>query len=99
MQTQKIQNPRGYIKFSSKVVSLEELQSFAQELANDQRFISIYIRKVSKDQFGIGFVSNVETPTQELSDIFFDEIKDIAYRKFGTGLVGWDMADSYILIK
>jgi|JI10StandDraft_1071094.scaffolds.fasta_scaffold179809_3 hypothetical protein len=98
MQTQKIQNPRGYIKFSSKV-SLEELETFAQELASDQRFISIYIRKVSKDQFGIGFVSNVETPTQELSDIFFDEVKDIAYRKFGTGVAGWDMASSYILIK
>jgi hypothetical protein len=98
MQTQKIQNPRGYIKFSSKV-SLEELQSFAQELASDQRFISIYIRKVSKDQFGLGFVTNIEILTQESSDTFFDEIRDIAYRKFGTGVAGWDMADWYILIK
>jgi hypothetical protein len=98
MQIQEIQNPRGYLKFSNKV-SLEELETFAQELSKDNRFISIYIRKVSKDQFGIGFVSNVETPTQELSDIFFDEVKDIAYRKFGTGVAGWDMASSYILIK
>ncbi len=99
MQTQEIQNTRGYLKFSDKRVSLEELQEFAQELTNDPRFISIYIRKVSNDQHGLGFITNVDTSTKELSDSFFDEIKDIAYRKFGTGVAGWDMASSYILIK
>ncbi len=99
MQIQKIQNPRGYIKFSNSRVSLEQIQELAQELAQDSRFISIYIRKVSKDQYGIGFIANVDTSTQELSDSFFDEIKDTAYRKFGTGVAGWDMASSYILIK
>ncbi len=96
---QKIKNPRGYVKFSDKRVSLEQLQEFAQELAQDSRFVSIYIRKVSSDQHGLGFVANIDTSTQELSDGFFDEIKDISYRKFGTGVVGWDMASSYILIK
>lgn len=99
MQIQKIQNPRGYIKFSNKKVSLEQIQEFAQELTKDSRFISIYIRKVSSDQYGVGFVTSIETPTEELSDNFFDEIRDIAYRKFGTGVAGWDMASSYILIK
>jgi hypothetical protein len=96
---QNIQNPRGYLKFSNSKISLDEIKKFAEELTQDPRFISVYIRKVSSDQHGIGFIANVDTSTQELSTQFFDEIKDIAYKKFGTGVAGWDMASSYILIK
>lgn len=97
--TQRITNPRGYLKFSDNRVSLEELQEFAEELAKDPNFTSIYIRKVSNDQQGIGFIYNKDTSTKEASTDFNDFIKDIAMRKFGTGLVGWDMSSSYILIK
>ncbi len=99
MQTKSIKNTRGYIKFSDKRVSIKQLEEFAQELSKDSRFISIYIRKVSNDQHGIGFVTNVDTSAEKDSDLLFDEIKDLAYRKFGTGVAGWDMASSYILIK
>lgn len=94
-----IQNPRGYLKFSDKRVTLEQLQDFAKELAADPKYLSVYIRKVSSDQHGIGFVANVDTPTKEASDEFNEELKDIAMRKFGIGFVGWDIGSSYILIK
>lgn len=96
---QNIQNGRGYLKFSDQRTSLDQLKEFAQELAQDQRFISVYIRKVSSDQHGIGFVTTIDTSTQDLTNQFFDEIKDKTYKKFGTALVGWDMSGSYILIK
>jgi hypothetical protein len=96
---QRIYNTRGYLKFLDNKVTLEQIEQFAQELSTDPRFTSIYIRKVSSDQHGIGFISNVDTSTKEVSDNFFDEIKDIAMKKFGTGFTGWDMASSYILVK
>lgn len=97
--SQRITNPRGYLKFSDSRVSLEELTAFAEELAQDPNFISVYIRKVSNDQQGVGFIYNKDTSTKESSDEFNDFIKDIAMRKFGTGFVGWDMSNSYILVK
>lgn len=96
---QHVTNSRGYLKFSDDRVSLEQLQEFAQELAKDQKFLSVYIRKVSKDQHGIGFISNVDTSTKEASDKFNEEVKDVAMRRFGVGLVGWDISSSYIPIK
>lgn len=97
--TQQITNPRGYIKFSDSRVSFEQLEQFAQELAQDPKFLSVYIRKVSSDQLGIGFIYDKDTSTKESSDEFNDYIKDLAMRKFGTGLVGWDISSSYTLIK
>lgn len=96
--TKPIKNPRGYLKFSERV-SLEDIENFAQELAADPHFISVYIRKVSKDQHGIGFVTDIDTNEEESFDIFSDTIKDRAMKKFGIGFIGWDMASSYFLIK
>jgi hypothetical protein len=96
--TTKIQEPRGYLKFSSRVDSID-IENFAKELAADPRFTSVYIRKVSKDQSGIGFITKVNTSEQELFDIFADELKDRVMKQFGTGFAGWDMASSYFLIK
>lgn len=97
MQT--IENSRGYLKFSDERVPLEDLQQFAELLAQDPRFVSVYIRKVSSNQHGIGFVSNVETHIKEDADRFFDDLKDTAMRKFGIGLVGWDISNRYYLVK
>lgn len=94
-----IQKPRGYLKFSDSRVNLVQLETFARELAEDPRFLSVYIRKVSKDQHGIGFIVDVDTSSEESFDAFSEEIKDRAMRAFGTGLVGWDMASSYYIIK
>lgn len=96
---QRIENPRGYLKFSDDRVTVQQLEDFAKELAQDPKYLSLYIRKVSKDQHGIGFICDVDTSTQEASDKFNEEIKDMAMRRFGTGLVGWDLSSSYIPIK
>ena len=97
MQTFK--NPRGYWKFDDGRVSLPEITGFAEELAQDPRFLSVYIRKVSKNQHGIGFIADVDTSTQEAFAAFNDEISDKIRRKFGNGLVGWDIGSSYTVIK
>jgi hypothetical protein len=94
-----IKNPRGYLKFSDNHVTIEQLENFAQELAADPKYLSVYIRKVSKDQHGIGFVCNTDTSDEEAFDKFSSELKDICMRKFGIGYVGWDIASSYIVIK
>ena len=90
--------PRGYLKFSDRV-SNQELQEFATELAKDPKFLSVYIRKVSSNQHGIGFIYDTDTNTREASDTFNDYIKDLAMRRFGTGLAGWDISSSYLQIK
>lgn len=97
--TKTINNPRGYLKFSETRVSLDELKAFAEELAQDPKFLSVYIRKVSSDQYGIGFIYDTDTSSKEDADKFNDFIKDLAMKKFGTGLAGWDMANTYILVK
>ncbi len=90
---------RGYLKFSDDRVTIEQLEEFAKELANDPKFLSVYIRKVSRDQHGIGFIVDIDANDQETSDSFNEELKDKAYKKFGTGLVGWDISNRFILIK
>ena len=96
--TKQIKESRGYLKFSSRV-DIIDIENFAKELAEDPQFTSVYIRKVSKDQNGIGFITNVNTSEEFSFDNFSEQLKDRAMKKFGTGLAGWDMASSYILIK
>ncbi len=96
MQT--IQKARGYLKFKVQV-SLTEIQNFAKELAQDPRFLSVYIRQVSKDQFGIGFISDVDTPDNASFQNFSEELKDQAMKKFGVGFAGWDITRQYDVIK
>lgn len=96
--TTQIQESRGYLKFSPRV-DIVDIENFAKELAADDRFTSVYIRKVSKDQNGIGFITTINTSKEKAFDAFSEEIKDRAMKKFGTGLAGWDMASSYFLVK
>lgn len=89
----------GIWKFKDTVAS-EELEAFAEELAQDEKYIHVYIRKVSKDQFGIGvtYKSETEVGQKEFGE-YTEKMKDILYRKFGAGLVGWDFANTTQVFK
>lgn len=89
----------GLWKFKDSV-SLSDLESFAEELAKDEKFKQVYIRKASKDQNGLGiaYLSDIDLDENNF-DKFMDEMKDKLYRKFGSGLVGWDFANSTTTFK
>lgn len=87
----------GLWKFDQKV-SKADLEEVANEWAKDPKYLQVYIRKVSKDQEGIGFAYAGEG-TQEAHREYFDATSDVLKRKFGNGLVGWDIATTNLLIK
>jgi len=89
----------GIWKFKDAVTE-KELEEFAQELAQDDHYLHVYIRKVSKDQFGVGiaYKSEVEVDQEKFHE-FMDQMKNKLYKKFGTGLVGWDFANTTTTFK
>ncbi len=97
---QKIQNHLGIWKFTSKVTK-EELEILATEWAKDENYLSLYIRKCSQDQFGIGFEykNPLGAETPETLDDYMDKTSDALRRRFGNGLIGWDISSNYYKIK
>ena len=87
----------GLWKFHERVGE-KDLIEVANEWANDEKYVQLYIRKVSKDQNGIGFAYEVDS-TKEAYNIYFDKTSDGLRRKFGNDLVGWDIANTTTLIK
>lgn len=87
----------GLWKFDQRVGE-KDLIEVAQEWAEDEKYCQLYIRKVSKDQLGIGFVYK-GAGTKEAHDEYFNKTSDQLKRKFGNDLVGWDIASTSTLIK
>lgn len=87
----------GIWKFHESVHT-HDLEKLAQEWAEDEKYVQLYIRKVSKDQMGIGFAYEGDG-TKEAHDEYFDSTSDLLKRKFGNDLVGWDIASTSTLIK
>lgn len=90
----------GLWKFSHKI-SEEKLIELAQEWSLNKKYIQLYIRKVSKDQNGIGFMYDItdsDNHKQEY-DEYFDKTSDTLKRNFGNDLAGWDLSSSTIIIK
>lgn len=87
----------GLWKFNEKI-SNKDLLEVANEWAKDPNYTQLYIRRVSKDQLGIGFayLSDGERDTQTK---YMDETSDYLKRKFGNDLVGWDVATTNELVK
>lgn len=94
----------GIWKFADKI-SPETLAETAENwAAEDPRYEHLYIRKVSKDQHGIGFEyraydgNDSENQKQAYSE-YFDRMTDKLKREFGNDLVGWDISSSSIIVK
>lgn len=87
----------GIWKFHERV-GHSDLLEVAQAWESDANYVQLYIRKVSKDQLGIGF-SYRHAGTKESYQEYFDATSDMLKRKFGNDLVGWDIASSTTVIK
>lgn len=97
---QKIQNHIGIWKFTNKVTK-EELEELATEWAKDENYLSLYIRKCSQDQYGIGFEykNPLGGDTPDTLHDYREQTSDALRRKFGNGLIGWDISSNYYKIK
>lgn len=95
-----IKNHVGIWKFTNKVTK-EELEEVAKEWAKDENYISVFLRKCSQDQFGIGFEykNPLGADTHETLEKYKDETSDFLKKKFGNGLIGWDISNLYYKIK
>ena len=87
----------GLWKFHERVGE-KDLLEVANGWAEDENYLQLYIRKVSKDQLGIGFAYKGDG-TKEVHDQYFNRTSDQLKRKFGNDLVGWDIASSSTLVK
>ncbi len=87
----------GLWKFHERV-GVDKLTEVANEWAKDEKYVNLYVRKTSKDQFGIGF-AYAGDGSKEAHDEYFDKTSDQLKRKFGNDLVGWDIASTAFLIK
>lgn len=91
----------GLWKFSDKI-STKDLGEVAQKwAAEDSNYLQLYIRKVSKDQMGIGFtytLPNLKDSQEEYED-YKNKYSDSLKRMFGNDLVGWDFGSKVWVIK
>jgi len=87
----------GIWKFNQKVGN-KDLLEIANEWAKDDKYVQLYIRKVSKDQYGIGFAYESDG-TKEAQESYNFTTSDFLKRKFGNDLAGWDIASPVQLIK
>jgi len=88
-------------KFDSKI-SVEDLGEIAKQWSKeDENYIQLYIREVSKDQMGIGFTYRLaeDRDAKEAYRAYFNKTTDFLKRKFGNDLVGWDISSSVWVIK
>jgi len=94
----------GLWKFSDRI-SIEELGKLAEKwAAEDPKYLQLCIRKVSKDQMGIGFtydISDIDEPKKAYKayDEFFDRMSGYLKKNFGNDLVSGDVAIGVWVIK
>lgn len=91
----------GLWKFADKV-TVEQLGEIAEKWAKeDQNYLQLYVRKASKDQYGLGFTYRVAegADRKEAQDKYLYDTSDVLKRTFGNDLVGWDIACPVWIVK
>ena len=90
----------GLWKFSDKV-SVRELVEVAKKWAADPKYLQLYVRQCSKDQYGIGFTYDYthQESTEGQNKEYMDPVMDSLKRQFGNDLVGWDVSSPAWIIK
>lgn len=88
----------GIWKFSDKIPQ-KDLIEIANEWAKDEKYTQLYIRKVSKNQNGIGFSYAIDKDSKEAMDEYLYIVSDFLRKKFGNDLAGWDIANTAVVIK
>ncbi len=91
----------GLWKFSDKI-SKEELGKVAEKwAAEDPNYLQLYLRKVSKNQMGIGFTYKLDDTKdgKKAHEEYFDKTSDFLKRSFGNDSAGWDMGSPVWIVK
>jgi len=91
----------GLWKFSSKVPK-EDLVKMAEKwVVEDPGYLQLYVRKVSKDQNGIGFTYELPEGVDRKAahDAYFERVSDCLKRNFGNDLAGWDISSPVVAVK
>ena len=91
----------GLWKFSDRI-SVAELEEVTKKWATeDPRYLQLYIRKCSKDQYGIGFTYKLdgESEKDRMHNEYMNPVSDLLKRQFGNDLVGWDISNPVWIIK
>ena len=91
----------GLWKFSDRV-SVEQLQEVAKKWGNeDPKYLNLYVRKCSKDQYAIGFSYDYshQESTEKQNSEYMNPVMDSLKRQFGNDLVGWDISSPTWIIK
>lgn len=93
----------GIWKFHERV-PLDQLTAVAEKWAEDDCYQQLYIRKVSKDQYGIGFTYQAagtvtDEVAQRVHDDYRERTSDQLRRSFGNDLVGWDISSPAWIVK
>ena len=91
----------GMWKFSDRVPQ-DTLEEVAKKwAAEDPKYLQLYIRKCSKDQYGIGFTydNSDKEPEGGQNKEYMDPVMDALKRQFGNDLVGWDISSPTWIIK
>lgn len=92
----------GLWKFTTDVDGISDLIGVAQHWLEEEpdNWLRLYVRKCSKDQYGIGFEYKLAGPDYSAGfRRFFHKITDQLKRKFGNNFIGWDVAPQTIFIK
>jgi hypothetical protein len=90
----------GLWKFSDRV-PMEQLIAVAEKALENPKYLQIYIRKCSKDQYAIGFTYDYshQEPKEGQNKEYMDPVMDKLKREFGNDFVGWDIASPVWIIK
>ena len=90
----------GLWKFSDRA-TVEQLIEVAKKATENPKYLQVYIRQCSKDQYGIGFTydnsDKASSPGQNKE--YMDPVMDALKRQFGNDLVGWDISSPAWIIK
>lgn len=91
----------GIWKFSDKI-PVQDIVKLAQNWAEeDKSYLQLYVRKVSKDQHGIGFTYDAkgQKDLKKFHEEYIYKVSDVLRRQFGNDLAGWDIASNPHIIK
>lgn len=91
----------GIWKFSDKI-PVQDIVKLAQKWAEeDKSYLQLYVRKVSKDQHGIGFTYDVkgQKDLKKFHEEYIYKVSDVLRKQFGNDLAGWDIASGPHIIK
>lgn len=97
----------GLWKFNQGIEIVNQLVALAREWSSgpdSAKYLTLYVRRCSKDQYGIGFSYDYASdphPTGEETSHkwFFRRMTDQLKRRFGNDFVGWDLSSPTWIIK